>query len=450
MSAITITLGKRPNPKQLLFFKARAKYICYGGARGGGKSWGMRTKFVMLACKYPGLRLLLLRRTLPELRENHIRPLQKMLHGVAVWRDKEMTFTFSNGSVLKMGYCKAESDTDQYQGQEYDVIGMEEATHFTEHQFTDLTLCLRTTRTDFKPRMYFTCNPGNVGHAWVKRLFIDRDYRAGEKADDYVFIQAKVYDNRVLMNANPEYVKALESLPEDQRRAMLDGDWDVYLGQFFTEWRRELHVMEPIPIQPWWQCYRAIDYGLDRLACLWCAFDDVGNAYVYRELCVSNTIVSDAARLILAAGDEPITATFMPADLLGKSSQTGESIYEKFASSGLQGTPVKNTRVAGWATLKEWMHPVNDGAGNVMPRLRVFSTCRELIQCIPQLQFATTGDPSDVATEPHEITHAPDALRYMMDGRPSPGERPLEDAYQTGRRTIQQQSRNILSYGGRR
>lgn len=442
-------IGLQIQPRQLEFFKARGRHICYGGARGGGKSWAARMKAVGLCSKYPGLRCLLMRRTFPELLENHVRPLQAMLAGVAQYKATENAFLFPNGSLLKMGYCATEADVYQYQGQEWDVIVLEEATHFTETQMQFLTTCNRSTRTDFNARMYYTCNPGNVGHGWVKRLFIDRDYRGSERPEDYVFIPARVYDNKVLMETDPDYVRTLENLPDAQRRAFLDGDWDVFAGQYFSEWRRDLHVMDPIEIQPWWQVYRAIDYGLDRLACLWAAFDENGNAYVFRELCVSDTIVSDAARMILQAGQEPVVATFMPSDLLGRSSQTGVSIYETFSSCGLSGTPVNNPRVPGWLNLKEWMHPVDDGAGNVQPRLRIFSTCRELIRCIPQLQYAKTGDPSDVAKDPHDITHAPDALRYLMDGRPKPGVRPIEDNHRH-RTPIQRQAASILGYGGKR
>ena len=437
------------NPRQREFFKARGRHICYGGARGGGKSWAARMKAVGLCSRYQGLRVLLMRRTFPELLENHVRPLLGILNGIAQYKSTENAFLFPNGSLLKMGYCATENDVYQYQGQEWDVIILEEATHFTETQMQFLTTCNRSTRTDFSARMYYTCNPGNVGHGWVKRLFIDRDYKGTERPEDYVFIPARVYDNRVLMESDPDYVRTLENLPDAQRRAFLDGDWDVFAGQYFSEWRRDLHVMEPIPIQPWWQVYRALDYGLDRLACLWGAFDEAGNAYIFREVCVSDTIVSDAARMILTAGQEPVVATFMPSDLLGRSSQTGVSIFETFSSSGLQGTPVSNPRVAGWLNLKEWMHPTEDGAGNVRPRLRIFSTCRELIRCLPQLQYAKTGDPSDVARDPHDITHAPDALRYMMDGRPRPGEKPVEER-QNIRRTLQQQQASIMSFGGRR
>lgn len=220
-----LILHGTPNSRQREFFLSRARHTAYGGARGGGKSWAMRRKFVLLALRYPELNLLLLRRTLPELRENHIIPLQRELYGIAPYNSTERVFRFPNGSRIKLGYCDTAQDVYQYQGQEYAIIGMEEATHFTEEQMRFLTTCNRTTRTDISPRMYYTCNPGNVGHAWVKRLFIDRQYQQGENAEDYNFIPAKIYDNRILMNADPNYVKQLLALPEDLRRAHLDGDW---------------------------------------------------------------------------------------------------------------------------------------------------------------------------------------------------------------------------------
>lgn len=128
----------------------------------------------------------------------------------------------------------------------------------------------RTTRTDISPRMYYTCNPGNVGHAWVKRLFIDRQYQQGENAEDYNFIPAKIYDNRILMNADPNYVKQLLALPEDLRRAHLDGDWDVHAGQYFREFSREKHVVAPFEIPHWWRRFRSMDWGYNDPCCvLW-------------------------------------------------------------------------------------------------------------------------------------------------------------------------------------
>ena len=121
-----------PNPKQQQFFEARARYNAYGGARAGGKSWAMRVKFVLLGLRYSGIQILLLRRTLPELTENHVNPLLRLLKGIATYNKQEKVFTFPNGARLKLGYCANEQDVLQYQGQAYDVIGMEEATMFTE------------------------------------------------------------------------------------------------------------------------------------------------------------------------------------------------------------------------------------------------------------------------------------------------------------------------------
>jgi phage terminase large subunit len=291
-----LTLYGHPNPKQLKFFLADARHIAYGGARGGGKSWAMRRKFILMALNYAGLKILLLRRTLPELRENHILPLLAELSRTAKYRDDEKAFIFPNGSRIKLGYCESERDVYQYQGQEYDVIGLEEATHFTETQKDFLTTCNRSIRTDFKPRMYYTANPGNVGHAWFKRLFIDREYRGMEKDEDYIFIPARIYDNKVLMDTNPEYVQTLENLPDELRRAHLEGDWDIFAGQYYPEFRREIHVVKPFDIPEWWRRFRSLDYGLDTTACHWWAVDDQGKCFIYRELHESGLNLSSGGK----------------------------------------------------------------------------------------------------------------------------------------------------------
>lgn len=396
----------------------------------------------MLALYYPNLRLLLLRRTLPELKENHLLPLQQELHGIATYRDSDKSFTFPNGSRLKLGYCDSESDIFQYQGQEYDVIAMEEATHFTEAQQQFLTTCNRSTRKDFTPRMYYTCNPGNVGHAWVKRLFIDRDYREGERPEDYIFIPAKVWDNTVLLEANPEYVRTLEALPPELRRAHLDGDWNVFAGQFFTSWDERKHVIDPFPIPDHWLRFRAIDYGLDRLACLWGASDESGNIYIYNEWCISDTIISDAVKGITERSTGRELCTYGPKDLTARSRETGVPRTETFALCGLPLTVVSNTRIAGWNNMAEWLKIREDG----QPRLRIFRNCRELIHCLPLLQH-DEKKPDDCATEPHNITHAPDALRYMLDGRPMATEKPQEPRGFFSPPDYEEQEAAFISFG---
>ena len=160
-----LTLLGEPSAKQREFFLAKRKHIGYGGARGAGKSWAMRRKFILLASRYPGLRILLLRRTFPELRENHLLPLQLEIGGYVRYKESEKVFIFPNGARIKLGYCDNENDVLQYQGQEYDVIGFEEATGFTEFQIQFVSTCLRSVRTDFESRIYYTCERGGVGRS---------------------------------------------------------------------------------------------------------------------------------------------------------------------------------------------------------------------------------------------------------------------------------------------
>ena len=416
-----------PSERQREFFLSRARHTAYGGARGGGKSWAMRRKFILLALRYHGLNLLLLRRTLPELRENHLIPMQRELYGFAVYNSAERVFRFPNGSRIKLGYCDTMQDVYQYQGQEYAVIGLEEATHFTEEQMRFLTTCNRTTRKDFSPRMYYTCNPGNVGHAWVKRLFIDRLYAENENPNDYLFIPARIYDNKVLLDADPNYIRQLEALPEELRRAHLDGDWDVHAGQYFREFSRDRHVIEPFEIPSWWRRFRSMDWGYNDPCCvLWHAVDGENRVYTYRELYVRETRAGEVAAMVLELSrGESISYTVASPDmwqkrgavLSGAGGFEGETLAELFTSSGLSLTPADNSRVPGWNRVRDFLAAAPDGRPNWL----CFSDCRNLIRQLPALQFdqhnredAADGD-----------DHAPEALRYALMSRPHAGKQPI-------------------------
>ncbi len=409
-----------PNAKQQAFFCATARHIAYGGARGGGKSWAMRRKFVLLALRYPNLQLLLLRRTLQELQENHGRPLQAELAGIAKYTSGNRSFTFPNRSRIRLGYCDNESDVYQYQGQEYDVIGLEEATHFTELQQQFLATCNRTTRTDFTPRMYYTCNPGGVGHGWVKRLFIDRDYQNGERAEDYVFIPARVQDNPALLRADPGYLRMLENLPPALRRAHLEGDWDALMGQYFPEFRRERHVISPFPIPDWWRRFRAMDWGYnDPCATLWFACGPDGRVYVYREEYERQVLASGMAQRIraLSAG-ERIAYTAASPDAWqsrgmfhrGEDGIAGHSIAEVFANNGVPLIRADNARVPGWQRVREYLKDAPDGK----PYLQIFASCQNLIRTLPLLCY----DKHNYEDAADGEDHAPEALRYGLMSRP--------------------------------
>ena len=400
--------------------------MAYGGARGGGKSWAARTKAVMLALAHDGIQILFLRRTLAALRENHVYPLRKLLYGVATYKMATREFLFPNGSRIVLGYCAAEDDVLQYQGQGYDVIFLEEATQFTEFQFQALTESNRSSglcRTELSPRMYLTCNPGGVGHGWVKRLFIDRNYRGSERAEDYRFIKSLVYDNPYLLKHSPGYVRSLENLPEKRRMAMLDGNWDIFEGQYFSEFDRSIHVVKPFDIPKEWRRYISIDYGLDMLACLWIALDETGKAYVYKELYESGLIISEAAERIRTVNDgDKIAMRFAPPDLWNRRQETGKSAVDVFLEHRLYFYKTDNSRIQGWYDLKEWLKPYRDEQGAMTARLVIFENCVNLIRTLPALQF-DARNPNDVANDPHELTHAPDALRGFIRSEVAQGSR---------------------------
>ncbi len=379
----------------------------------------MRRKFVLLAARYEALQLLLLRRTLPELTENHVRPLLTELSGFVSYNQTQRVFTFPNGSRICLGYCDAEKDVYRYQGQEYDVIGLEEATHFTEAQMQFIATCNRSVRTDFTPRMYYTCNPGGVGHGWVKRLFIDRAYRNSERPKDYAFIPARITDNPVLMARNPDYIRTLSNLPEHLRRAHLDGDWDVLAGQYFTEFARGRHVVEPFAVPGEWRRFAAMDWGYHDPCCvLWFAVAPNGRVYVYRELYETRVLSSEmATRIRSLTGNEQLAYTVASPDawqqrgMSGAGDIGGMSIAEVFGNCGVALLKADNSRVAGWQRIREYLAQADDGK----PQLQIFSCCHNLIRTLPQLTF-DERTVEDVAGNSED--HAPEALRYGLMSRP--------------------------------
>lgn len=400
-----------PNPKQVKFLTSRNRYIAYGGARGGGKSWVLRVKAIGGALQYPGIKILIVRLTYPDLQNSLIEPMCKMLpHGYATYNSTMHCIYFKNESQIKFGHYDSKDAALEYQGSEYDWIFIDEATQFTEEKFRTLGACLRGVNRIPK-RMYLTCNPGGVGHMWVKRLFIDREYHEGERAQDYRFIPATVDDNVALMKENKDYVQMLDLLPEDIRRAHRYGDWDALAGQYFSEFRRETHVFPRRIIPQEWAKYRAFDYGLDMFACLWIAVDFDGRCWVYREVQQQDLVVSDAAALMrdMTPENEMIQFTIAPPDMWSRTKDTGKSLAELWQENGIGIVKASNNRVQGWLSLKEMLKPA--GKDN-RPMMMVSEDCAGLIRNLPALQH-DEKNPSDCSTEPHDITHCTDALRYF-------------------------------------
>lgn len=400
-----------PNPKQVRFLTSRNRYIAYGGARGGGKSWVLRVKALGGALQYPGIKILIVRLTYRDLQNSLIEPLcQMMPQPFARYNSTLQTIYFDNGSYIKFGHYDTKDAALEYQGSEYDWIFIDEATQFTEEKFRTLGACLRGTK-KIPRRMYLTCNPGGVGHMWVKRLFIDREYHEGERAQDYRFIAATVDDNVALKKGSPDYVQMLDLLPEDMRRAHRYGDWDALAGTYFSEFRKGVHTFPRRMIPREWAKYRAFDYGLDMFACLWIAVDFDGRCWVYREVQKSDLVVSDAAELMrnLTPPEEDIQYTIAPPDMWSRTKDTGKSLADLWQENGIGIVKASNNRIQGWLALKELLKPEGE---NKPPMLMVSEECAGLVRNLPMLQH-DEKNPSDCSTEPHEITHICDAARYF-------------------------------------
>lgn len=409
-------------PKQKEFARSTATFRLYGGASGGGKSYAMRYECVrqsVATAPYP-VNGLVLRRTMPEVKANMIRPLEDELpRGSYVMNHSDNIMTFYNGSMITFGYCEGLPDLKRYQGVEFDWICIEELTHWTEEEFRLLMRSLRSKKPGWKPNFFASTNPGGIGHAWVKRLWVNRSFNLHENPADYSFISAKVYDNHVLLENDPAYVKRLEALPEKDRRAYLDGDWDVFEGQYFEDFRHDLHVSTaflPVGIK---RRIIAIDYGRVAPACaLWIALDNQNHVYVYRELYRTGMTYDQFATSIAALTPEGEDISHMvcdPAALEKQSDDTTNTLHGAFRRAELPRCyAANNSRIDGWNTIRRYLQTeIREETGRMRSALTIFEHCRNLIRTLPEM-IHDVHAVEDLNT--HGEDHAVDALRYgLMD-----------------------------------
>lgn len=446
-----------PNPRQDLFLHDNHKYVAFGGARGGGKSWAVRIKALMLCARYPGIKVMLIRRTYPELRANHIEPLRALI-GTRMGRynDSKKEYVFLNGSVIMFRYCADERDMDNYQGTEADIIFIDEATQFDEKVFLMFAACLRGVN-EFPKQIFLTCNPGGKGHGWVKRLFIDKKYKDTESPEDYSFIQSLVTDNRALMESQPDYIKQLEALPPRLREAWLYGNWDIFEGQFFEEFceepNRELcekygitieeakvkgmftHVIEPFTPPKHWRRYRSFDFGYAKpFSCGWWAVSPDGEIYRILEMygCTKtpdegvkwtpDRIFSEIARVEREHPYLKGQEIWGIADPSIWDASRGEAVSDTAAKYGIYFAPGDNKRIPGWMQVHYRL--AFDENGKSM--MQIFKTCKAFIRTIPLLTYSETR-PEDCDTTQED--HVADEVRYMCMARPiTPREAPEEPA----------------------
>lgn len=437
-----------PNIKQYQCMLSKKPYIAYGGARGGGKSWLIDVKACLLARRYgrpnifrPGIKICIVRRTLEDLRENHIEPLKVMLQGIATYNQQDRKFYFKNGATIKFAYYDNENDKDHFQGKEFDVIFIDEATQMQPEWLEIIASSCRGVN-NFPHRIYFMCNPGGPGHAYIKRLFIDKNYKDDENPDDYEFIQALVTDNTALMAYDSKYINFLNHLPPKLKKAWRDGSWDVYQGQFFETFTNDsenydsqqwTHVINPIPIPRYWPIYRSFDWGYNKpfSAGYYTYYD--GTLYRIAELygvqysgneAVANTGVKWPPQKVFAEMQKmerehpllrgrEITGVADPAIW---DAQYGESIAETAEKYGIFFEKGDHERIPGWMQCQYRL--MFDDLG--YPRFYVFNTCKEFIRTIVTLQY-DEHKAEDLDSDGED--HCADEWRYicmkfLMEGEP--------------------------------
>ena len=377
--------------------------VGYGGARGGGKShWGLAQVGADDCQRYPGLKVLVLRKVGKALKEGVTDLLRRVLGGIAYrWVASEQTVYFANGSRMLLGHFQKESDIDAYLGLEYDVILIEEATTLSATKRRAILTCLRTSKPNWRPRCYSTTNPGGLGHAWYKEAMVD-PHRAGqgyrplrEQSGPTRYVPATVDDNAFL---NGEYRDELEKLNGWQLRAWRFGDWDIAAGQFFTNFRRDIHVCTPFAIPADWRVWAAMDYGFQHPQAMYLlAKDGDGMVYIVAEHFARHRLipdhVADFTRLLDRHGVSigRLSSFVAGSDAFSKR-EDGATIADKYAKLGFHLTFANTDRVNGAA---EFLARFGDVEREIAPRIKIFESCPALITCLPALQH-DQARPEDV------------------------------------------------------
>ena len=393
-----------PFPRQHQFHASKAKYRLFGGAAGPGKTKALLWETIGQALHNDGCDTLLLRRTFPELESSLLaqfrRDVPRDLY--RSYNESKHVVTWTNGSTTRFGYCRNENDVYQYQGAEFLFIGIDELTHFTLKQWQFLTSRNRCPIPGSTPSMAGATNPGNVGHAWVKALWIDKVPPPGSEGpeqydpNDYDFIRARIEDNPIYAK-DKNYLKSLGALPEKLRRAFLEGNWDVFAGQYFDIFEMERHTAraDAMGLQWWWPRWISIDWGFHHPSAVYwhTAVPAETNRnprdsrptgpriITYREFLKNNLSPRMLGQAIaeLSKG-ERIGDVFLSPDAFAKRSSEAtiaEQLGDVLEQNGLpRPTPADDDRIGGWQLMyqllesDDWM---------------IADNCRELIECLPNL-----------------------------------------------------------------
>ena len=403
------------------FLAAAEKDVLYEGAAGGGKSFAMLID-PLRYCHIKEHRALILRRSMPELREliDKSRELYPKAFKGAKFREVEKLWNFPSGAKIEFGFLERDADVYRYQGQAYSWIGFDEITHLpTEFGWNYLASRLRTTHPDLKTYLRCTANPGGVGAQWVKKRYIEASEPnktvKGKDGLTRKFIPALLQDNPYLAE-DGDYERMLQSLPAVQRRQLLEGNWDVAEGAAFAEFTKDVHVIPPFELPSWWERIKGLDYGYAaESCCLWAAIDpDDKTIIIYRELYRKGLTGDALADTITRMEENEIKSIpgVLDTAAWSKTGYTGPTIGEILVNKGHKLRRADKNRIAGKTQIHEHLRQ-REGTGR--PRLQIFSNCVNLIKELQGIPLSTTN-PEDVDTKAAD--HAYDALRYMLMSRP--------------------------------
>jgi len=434
----------KPNEgPQTEFLAASEKEVLYGGSAGGGKTYAL----IADPMRYFGngnFNGIILRRTNDELREIQwkTQEIYPKAYPGAKWQEKKSQWVFPSGARLWLTYLERPEDCLRYQGQAFSYIAFDELTqHPTSFAFVYMRSRLRTTDPDLPTYIRATTNPGGPGHAWVKKMFIDpapanrafpatdietgqtlvypeNHAKAGQPLFSRRFIPASLYDNPYLTE-DGSYEANLMSLPEMQRRQLLEGDWGVADGAAFPEFKLSTHVIEPFEIPSDWRRFRSADYGYSSYSAVhWFAIDpSFETLYVYRELYLSKHTGKDLARAVLEAeaGDK-IHYGVLDSSCWHNRGQIGPSIAEEMIADGCRWRPSDRSagaRVAGKNQLHERLKVNED---TELPGIIFFNSCRQIIADLPVIPSCPKG--TDDIDQRYASDHSYDSLRYGIMSRP--------------------------------
>jgi len=405
---------------QTEFLAAPETDVLYGGAAGGGKSYAMLIDPLRYAHR-AAHRALILRRSMPELREliDKSRELYPRAFPGCKYREVEKLWNFPSGAKIEFGFLERDADVYRYQGQAYSWIGFDEITHLpTEFGWNYLASRLRTTDPEITPYMRCTANPGGIGANWVKKRYIDPNPpHESFKGDDGLsrkFIPARLDDNPYLAT-DGRYEQMLKALPDVQRRQLLEGNWDIAEGAAFTEFDSEAHVITPFAIPIGWERVKGIDYGYaSESACVWgCVDPSDGTLIIYRELYRKGLTGEDLGHLIAEMElDDPFAVPgVLDTAAWAKTGATGPTVGEALIKIGHKLRRADKNRIQGKIQIHEYLKLRQNGR----PRLQIFNTCPNLIRELQSIPL-DRSNPEDVDT--HASDHAYDALRYLIMSRP--------------------------------